>query len=184
MGGNDHTINSQNIEPITAESIKKGLTTKGLGAGLLWDINIWIALAVASGVIGNLAYDVIKAAILATRSKLIEGRKHLHNDSSENNENIDSGTSLSTIIDVIKKAQKLSVKEGRCLYVLPNFDAEDYSYFVWWIKYNDKVHKFKIKEWSSLTEDELEKLISEMYVYAGKRLREIRLKDSGLDNQE
>ena len=44
-------------------------------SGFLFEIMAWVAIAVASGVIGNVAYDSVKKAILNARRKALEKRK-------------------------------------------------------------------------------------------------------------
>jgi len=169
-GAPDHTIHSPTIPPISADSVKKGLFTRGFCCDVSWNIDIWIAVAVASGVMGHLSEEVITRAIITVRTTLLERRNQLHTGSPETHTSVDTTTTLGQVFACVQEARTRSLREGHALYDRPPLDPEGEPYVQWWMEFCDRIHKRRIEKWTTLPHDHMERLISELYEYAVKRM--------------
>ncbi|MDR4468966.1 MAG: hypothetical protein MRJ68_11845 [Nitrospira sp.] len=169
-GAPDHTMHSPTIPPISADSVKKGLVTRGFCCDVSWNIDIWIAVAVVSGVMGHLSEEVITRAIITVRTTLLERRNQLHTGAPETHNSVDKQTTLDQVCAYVQEARTRSVREGHALYERPPLDPEVDPYVRWWMEFCDTTHKKRIEKWSILTHDHMERLISKIYEYAVKRM--------------
>jgi len=165
----DHTMHSPTIPPISADSVKNGLFARGLG-DIFWSVDIWIAVAVGSGVMGHLSKEVITRAIITVHTTLLERRNQLHTGSPEHHKTVDTKTTLGQVFACVQEARTRSRRDSHALYERPPLDQEGDPYVRWWIEFCDRIHKRRIEKWSTLTQDRMERLISELYEYAVKRM--------------
>jgi hypothetical protein len=107
--------------------IKEKYSHRCCRCGIPFDIIAWVGLAVASGIIGNMSYEVIKNAVLDARRKVIQKKNNLYES---------------------QNVPKISKEE-----------LQRYGRF--------------IREWDTMSDEELEKCVELIYEYARQRLRNI-----------
>lgn len=166
-------FSQRNREGVKYTSLKDSFG-RGLRTEVLWDASVWVAVVVASGILGNVTYDVIKNTVLSVNRRVRERRQTIRQSPS-------GGIDKREAMPVTLREAQARIAEARkaALAVYGDLQKaasvlENEPELSFLCSQLDGVFRKQVGPWESLSDSDLASLVRELFERAQSELEGVR----------